>query len=78
MGNRNFIRRFKAATNNTPLEYLQRVRIESAKKAIELSEKELSFIIDDTGYNDVKTFRTIFKRFTGLSPVNYKKKYGRG
>ena len=77
MGNRNFIRRFKAATNNTPLEYLQRVRIESAKKAIETSEKDLSFIIDDTGYSDVKTFRTIFKRFTGLSPVEYKKKYAR-
>jgi transcriptional regulator GlxA family with amidase domain len=77
MGDRNFIRRFKAATNNTPFEYLQRVRIESAKKSIETGEKELSSIIDATGYSDLKTFRSIFKRYTGLSPLEYKKKYAR-
>jgi transcriptional regulator GlxA family with amidase domain len=77
MGNRNFIRRFKAATNNTPFEYLQRVRIESAKKAIEINHKDLSTIMDDTGYNDLKAFRSVFKRLTGLSPLEYKKKYAR-
>ncbi len=77
MGKRNFIRRFKAATNNTPFEYLQRVRIESAKKAIEQNDKDLSAIIDDTGYHDLKTFRTIFKRITGLTPQEYRKKYAR-
>jgi Transcriptional regulator containing an amidase domain and an AraC-type DNA-binding HTH domain len=77
MGQRNFIRRFKAATNNTPFEYLQRVRIESAKKAIEMNHKDLPFIMEDTGYNDLKAFRTIFKRITGLSPMEYKKKYAR-
>jgi transcriptional regulator GlxA family with amidase domain len=77
MGSRNFIRRFKLATNNTPFEYLQRVRIESAKKALELSEDELPQIIDQTGYTDVKAFRTVFKRITGLTPLEYRKKYGR-
>jgi transcriptional regulator GlxA family with amidase domain len=77
MGKRNFIRRFKAATNNTPYEYLQRVRIESAKKAIEQNEQDLTSIIDDTGYKDFKTFRTVFKRITGLSPQEYRKKYAR-
>jgi transcriptional regulator GlxA family with amidase domain len=77
MGKRNFIRRFKAATNNTPFEYLQRVRMEAAKKAIEINEKDLSFIIEDAGYKDPKTFRTIFKRITGLAPREYKKKYAR-
>jgi transcriptional regulator GlxA family with amidase domain len=77
MGQRNFIRRFKAATNNTPFEYLQRVRIESAKKAIEMNHKDLPFIMEDTGYTDLKAFRTIFKRITGLSPMEYKKKYAR-
>lgn len=77
MGKRNFIRRFKAATNNTPFEYLQRVRIESAKKAIEMNHKDLPFIMEDTGYNDQKAFRNIFKRITGLSPGEYKRKYAR-
>ena len=77
MGKRNFIRRFKAATNNTPFEYLQRVRIESAKKAIEMNHKDLPFIMEDTGYNDLKAFRKIFKRITGLSPMAYKRKYAR-
>jgi transcriptional regulator GlxA family with amidase domain len=77
MGQRNFIRRFKAATNNTPFEYLQRVRIESAKKAIEMNRKDLPLIMEDTGYTDLKAFRTIFKRITGLSPMEYKKKYAR-
>lgn len=77
MGKRNFIRRFKAATNNTPFEYLQRVRIESAKKAIEMNHKDLSFIMEDTGYSDLKAFRKIFKRITGLSPMAYKRKYAR-
>ena len=77
MGKRNFIRRFKAATNNTPYEYLQRVRIESAKKAIEQNDKDLTTIIDDSGYKDFKTFRTVFKRITGVSPQEYRKKYAR-
>lgn len=77
MGKRNFIRRFKAATNNTPFEYLQRVRIESAKKAIETNDRDLTNIMDDAGYRDPKTFRTIFKRITGLSPMEYKRKYAR-
>ncbi|SHE57109.1 GlxA family transcriptional regulator [Pedobacter caeni] len=78
MSKRNFIRRFKAATNNTPSEYLQRVRIESAKKAIEMNHKDLPFIIEDTGYSDLKTFRKVFRRITGLSPMEYKRKYARG
>jgi transcriptional regulator GlxA family with amidase domain len=77
VGKRTFIRRFKAATNNTPFEYIQRVRIESAKKAIEMNDKDLAYIKDDAGYNDPKTFRTVFKRITGLSPQEYKKKYAR-
>jgi len=77
MGMRNFIRRFKAATKNTPLEYLQRVRIESAKKAFEMNEHDTIDIMSNTGYKDMKSFRTMFKRITGLSPQDYRKKYGR-
>jgi len=77
MGKRNFIRRFKAATNNTPIEYLQRVRIEAAKKALENENWQLDEVMNTAGYNDIKTFRMIFKRMTGLSPHDYRKKYSR-
>jgi transcriptional regulator GlxA family with amidase domain len=77
MGQRNFIRRFKAATNNTPFEYLQRVRIESAKRALENNDKDVMSIMDDASYKDQKAFRSIFRRLTGLSLQEYKKKYAR-
>jgi transcriptional regulator GlxA family with amidase domain len=76
-GKRNFIRRFKAATSNTPTEYLQRVRIEAAKKALEDKDWQINEIMHVAGYEDVKTFRMIFKRMTGLSPRDYRKKYSR-
>lgn len=77
MGKRNFIRRFKAATNNTPIEYLQRVRIEAAKKTLEDKDCQLDEVMSSAGYKDIKTFRTIFKKITGLSPNDYRKKYSR-
>ena len=76
-GKRNFIRRFKAATHNTPIEYLQRVRIEAAKKVLENDDCSLDEVMDRTGYGDIKMFRLIFKRLTGLSPREYKKRYSR-
>lgn len=76
-GKRNFIRRFKAATHNTPIEYLQRVRIEAAKKVIENEDCSLEEVMERTGYEDIKTFRMIFKRLTGLSPRDYRKRYSR-
>ncbi len=77
MSTRNFIRRFKKATNNTPLEYLQRVKIEAAKKLLERSSDTISTLMFEVGYNDAKTFRNVFKRATGLSPQDYRKKYNR-
>ena len=76
-GKRNFVRRFKAATNNTPIEYLQRVRVEAAKKALEDKDWPLDEVMGAAGYKDMKTFRMIFKRITGLSPRDYRKKYSR-
>ncbi len=78
MSRRNFIRRFKKATQNTPLEYMQRVKVEAAKKALERSTKNISSLMYDVGYNDAKTFRNVFKRFTGLTPQEYRGKYSRG
>jgi transcriptional regulator GlxA family with amidase domain len=72
---RNFIRRFKKATDNTPVEYIQRVRIEAAKKNLEQSRKTVNEVMYDVGYADVKAFRTIFKKIAGLSPLEYKNKF---
>lgn len=77
MSKRNFIRRFKQATQNTPLEYLQRVKVESAKKALEKNADDLTSIMYNAGYNDVKTFRKVFKQITGLTPQDYRRKYSR-
>lgn len=76
-GRRNFERRFKKATGNTILEYIQRVRIEAAKLSFETSNENVNEVMYNVGYNDSKSFRTTFKRITGLSPTQYKSKYSR-
>lgn len=75
---RTFERRFKLATNNTPIEYIQRVRIEAAKKFFEASRKNVSEVMFDVGYTDTKAFRDIFKKITGLSPIDYRNRFARG
>ncbi len=77
IGRRSLERRFKKATSNTVTEYIQRVKIEAAKKSFETSRKNVDEIMDDVGYSDNKAFRSIFKRTTGLSPVEYKNRYNR-
>jgi transcriptional regulator GlxA family with amidase domain len=74
---RNFERRFKKATSNTPVEYLQRVKIEAAKKSLESSRENVNEVMYSVGYSDSKAFRTMFKKITGLSPVSYRNKYNR-
>ena len=77
ISNRNFVRRFRKATNNTPLEYIQRVRIEAAKKRLESSTMNIQEVMYESGYNDDKTFRNLFKKYTGLTPLEYRNKYNR-
>lgn len=77
IGRRNFDRRFIKATGNTPLEYAQRVKIESAKKALETSRKTVGEIMGEVGYSDVKAFREVFRKITGMSPLEYKGKYNK-
>jgi transcriptional regulator GlxA family with amidase domain len=77
IGRRHFERRFKKATNNTPVEYIQRVKIEAAKKQLEVSRKNVNEVMYDVGYSDTKAFRTIFKKITGLSPIEYRNKYNK-
>ncbi len=78
VGRRNFDRRFIKATGNTPLEYSQRVKIEAAKKAFETSRKTINEVMYEVSYSDVKAFREVFRKFTGISPLEYRKKYNKG
>lgn len=75
VGRRNFDRRFIKATGNTPAEYLQRVKMEAAKKAFESTRKTVSEVMYEVGYSDIKAFREVFRKITGLSPLEYREKY---
>jgi transcriptional regulator GlxA family with amidase domain len=77
VGRRNFDRRFIKATGNTPLEYSQRVKIESAKKAFETSRKTVNEVMYEVGYSDVKAFREVFRKITGMSPIEYRSRYNK-
>ncbi|HEY2727048.1 MAG TPA: helix-turn-helix domain-containing protein [Parafilimonas sp.] len=77
LGRRNMERRFKKATSNTVIEYIQRVKIEAAKKNLEVGRKNVNEVMYDVGYTDPKAFRTTFKKITGLSPVEYRSKYNK-
>ena len=74
---RNFDRRFIKATGNTPLEYLQRVKVEVAKSTLEKGRKSIYEVMNDVGYSDDKAFREVFKKVAGLSPLDYRAKYNR-
>lgn len=74
---RNFDRRFIKATGNTPVEYLQRVKIEVAKKSLEKGSKSIFEVRNEVGYSDDKAFREVFKKITGLSPLDYKGRYNK-
>ena len=77
VGRRSFERRFKKATNNTVVEYLQRVKIEAAKRSFESSRKNINEVMFDVGYTDTKAFRDVFKKITGLTPIEYRNKYNK-
>lgn len=77
VGRRNFDRRFIKATGNTPIEYLQRAKIESAKRAFETSRKTINEVMYDVGYADAKAFREVFRKITGISPLEYRNRYNR-
>ena len=77
IGRRSFERRFKRVTNNSVLEYIQRVKIEAAKRSFEGSLKNINEVMFDVGYTDSKAFRMTFKKVTGITPVEYRKKYNK-
>lgn len=74
---RTFERRFKQATSNSVQEYIHRVKIEAAKRSFESSRKNINEVMFDVGYTDTKAFRAMFKKVTGLSPIEYRNKYSK-
>ena len=77
VGRRSFERRFKQATNNSVLEYINRVKVELAKRNLEVSRKNINEVMYEVGYTDAKAFRTVFKKVTGLTPIEYRTKYNK-
>lgn len=72
---RNFIRRFKEATEQTPIQYLQNLRLEKAKFLLESSQESFDQITLRVGYEDSNSFRRLFKERVGLSPTLYRKRF---
>ena len=72
---RNFIRRFKEATDQTPIQYLQNLRIEKAKLLLESTQQAFDQITLRVGYEDSNSFRRLFKERVGLSPSVYRKRF---
>lgn len=74
---RHFKRRFKKATGDSPLAYLQRVRIEAAKQKLETTRETIDEITCQVGYEDSNSFRRLFRKHTGLSPREYRERFAR-
>lgn len=77
IGRRTFERRFKKATANTVVEYIQRVKVEMAKSLLEKARKTVNEVMYDVGYTDTKAFRDLFRKITGLTPIDYRHKFAR-
>ncbi len=75
LSRRTFERRFKKATSNTVLEYLQRVKVEAAKKELEKGRKNINEVMYQVGYSDPKAFRDVFRKITDMTPMDYLNKY---
>jgi transcriptional regulator GlxA family with amidase domain len=76
LGERTFVRRFKAATGQRPGAYLQAVRIEAAKKLLEREARSIQAVSSAVGYDDVAFFRKLVKRATGMTPAEYRQRFG--
>lgn len=77
LSRRTFERRFKKATSNTVVEYMQRVKVEAAKKELETGRKNVNEVMYGVGYNDPKAFRDVFRKVTAMTPLDYMNRYGK-
>ncbi len=75
VGKRTLIRRFKKAVNETPASYMQRLRVDEAKRLLETTELGIEQIVERVGYEDSSSFRKLFIQLTSLSPRAYRQKF---
>lgn len=75
LSRRTFQRRFQKATHLTVKEYIQKLRIEAAKKLLEENNLTVNEVMYESGYNDIKAFRYLFKKISGVSPLSYRQKF---
>lgn len=75
IGRRTFERRFKKQTGNTVMEYIQRVKVEAAKRELEKGYKTVNEVMFEVGYQDNKAFRNVFRKYSGMSPSDYRLKF---
>ena len=75
LNERTFLRRFKKATGESPLDYLQKMRLEKAKQMLTASEISLDEITKAVGYADTSSFRRLFRQVIGISPTAYRQRF---
>jgi transcriptional regulator GlxA family with amidase domain len=74
---RSFLRRFKKATGQSPLEYIQTMRIEEAKQALETTDDPFDAIAAEVGYSEPSAFRHLFRKLVGVTPSAYRRRHQR-
>ena len=77
MTTRTLIRHFKAALGLPPNHYIQALRIEAAQKRLQETQQSIDLIIQEVGYSDPSSFRRLFRRKTGLTPLEYRRRFSR-
>jgi transcriptional regulator GlxA family with amidase domain len=77
MSARTFERRFRAAVGQSPIAYLQNVRVSAARRMLEDGKRSIQQVSSAVGYNDVAFFRGLFKRQIGVSPATYRERFGK-
>jgi len=76
LSERSFKRRFAKATGTRPIEYVQTIRLEEAKQILETTDRPVEVVANDVGYEDLSYFGRLFKRNVGLTPAQYRKRFG--
>lgn len=76
LAERSFTRRFSQATGMAPLEYVHTLRLEEAKQMLEAGDQPVEGVANEVGYEDAAFFSRLFRRKVGLTPVQYRRRFG--
>lgn len=76
LAERTFKRRFRQATGMAPLEYVHALRLEEAKQMLETGDAPIEAVANEAGYEDAGYFSRLFRRQVGLTPGQYRRRFG--